>query len=161
MKFGEVLIQIGIISEQQLNIALKQQEYNMSTVGYSEPLGNILLRNGIITLEQQENALVEYFRLLSEDDDEPNYVRETAKVAYRSLQKETGEGSLSEETKMVILQKISDHEDRILQFEKSITTLSKMEQKRVITETIEKEKREIEKLIAKIETLRHDLEIFS
>lgn len=161
MKFGEVLLGMGLINEHQLDLALKEQEYNTKTVGYSEPLGNILLRNGIINEEQHSQGLVQYFKILSENESEPSYVRETAKVAFKAMQKETGEGSISEETKMIILQKINEYEEKIAQFEKSINTLSKMEQKRVIVETIDKEKREIEKLISKITVLRRDLEIFS
>lgn len=161
MRFGEVLLKSGYINDHQLDLALKEQEYNLKTIGYSEPIGSIMLRNGIIDEETHEKALIDYFRILSEDEEEPSYVRETAKIAYRAMQKETGEGQLSEETKMIILQKISEYEEKITQFEKSIATLSKMEQKRVIVDTIAKEKREIEKLINRIEILRKDLEIFT
>lgn len=161
MKFGEVLLKLGIINEHQLDVALKEQEYNTKTVGYSEPIGNILLRNGIISEEQHSDGLIEYFKLLSEDEKEPSYVRETAKVAFKAMQSKGVEGTISEETKMIILQKINEYEEKIAQFEKSIQTLGKMEQKRVIVETIDKEKREIDKLINKITSLRKDLEKFS
>lgn len=160
MRIGEVLLDMGIINSHQLDIALREQEYNLKSVGYSEPLGNILLRNAIITEEQQGKALVQYFKKLSEDSEQPAYVRETAKVAYNAMNQK-GDGALSQETKMIILQKISEYEEKIGQFEKSITTLNKMEEKKVIVETIEKEKREIDKLIKKIETIRQDLEKFS
>jgi rubrerythrin len=160
MKFGEVLLEMGLITPHQLDVALREQEYNLKSVGYSETIGSILLRNGVITEEQHQNALMKYFQFLSEDEEQPSYVRETAKVALRAVSQQ-GENSLSEETKMIIIQKVNEYEEKINQFEKSINTLSKMEQKRVITETIEKEKKEIEKLISKIDILRNDLEKYS
>lgn len=161
MLFGEVLLQLQMINEHQLDVALKEQEYNRKSVGYAEPLGNIMLRNGIITEDEHNEALVHYFKILSENDHEPRYVQETAKIAYNAMLSRKKEGSLSEETKVVILRTISDYEERINQLEKSIVTLGKMEQKKVITETIEKEKKEIEKFIKKIEIIRQDLEQFA
>lgn len=160
MKFGEVLLEMGGISTQQLELALKEQEYNLKTVGYSEPIGNILLRNGLISEAQHEEALVQYFKVLAEAHDQPAYVRETAKIAYQAIEKRT-ENSLSEETKMLILRKMNEYEEKIGQFERSISTLNKMEKKKVIEETIDKEKKEIEKLLRKIEALKTDLEKFS
>ncbi len=161
MLFGEVLLQLQMINEHQLDVALKEQEYNRKSVGYAEPLGNIMLRNGIITEEEHNEGLVHYFKILSENDNEPRYVQETAKIAYNSMLSKKSEGSLSEETKVVILRTISDYEERINQLEKSIQTLGKMEQKKVIIETIEKEKKVIEKFIKKIEIIRKDLEQFA
>ena len=161
MLFGEVLLQLQMINQHQLNVALKEQEYNRKSVGYAEPIGNIMLRNGIITEEEHAEALLHYFKILSETDKEPAYVRETAKVAYEAIRHQKTESTLSEETKMIILRTISEYEERISQLEKSISTLSKMEQKKVIVETVEKEKKEIEKLIKKIEIIKEDLEHFS
>ncbi|OHD56207.1 MAG: hypothetical protein A2Y33_00100 [Spirochaetes bacterium GWF1_51_8] len=161
MRFGEVMLKLGMINDHQLDIALKEQEYNLTSVGYSEPIGNILLRNGIINDDQHATALVEYFKELSHNESEPSYVRETAKVAYNAMASRSRENSISDETKIIILQKISEYEDKIGQFNKSIATLSKMELKKVITETIDKEKKEIDKLIGKIESLRKDLEQFA
>ena len=161
MKFGEVLLQMQLINEHQLDVALKEQDYNVSTVGYSEPLGNILLRNGVISESDHELALIEYFKLLTEDESQPVYVRQTARVAYNSMREKNRENCLAEETKLTMLKKISEYEDKIGQFKKSIATLSKMEQKKVIVETIDKENKEIDKLIAKIEVLRTDLEKFA
>lgn len=161
MLFGEVLLQLQMINQHQLDVALKEQEYNRKSVGYAEPLGNIMLRNGIITEEDHNEGLVHYFKILSENESEPPYVKETAKIAYNAMLNKKQEGTLSEETKVVILRTISDYEERINQLEKSITTLGKMEQKKVIVETIEKEKKEIEKFIKKIEIIRKDLEQFT
>jgi hypothetical protein len=161
MKFGEVLLKLGMINDHQLDIALKEQDYNLKSVGYSEPLGNILLRNAIINDDQHVTGLVEYFKLLSENESEPAYVRETAKVAFNAMANRDRENCISDETKIIILQKINEYEDKIGQFNKSIATLSKMEQKKVIIETIDKEKKEIDKLIGKIDLLRKDLEQFA
>lgn len=161
MRFGEILLDMGFISQEQLEVSLKEQEYSLKTVNYSEPLGNILLRNGIITDDQHEQALLRYFQQLADDNDQPSYVRETAKVAVKAFASKSGGEKLSEESKITLLKKIHEYEEKIVQFEKSITTLSKLEQKRVIVETIEKENREIQSLIRKIEVLKQDIEKFS
>jgi hypothetical protein len=161
MRFGEILLDMGFVSQEQLEVSLKEQEYSLKTVQYSEPLGNILLRNGIITEEQHEKALLRYFQQLANDMEQPAYVRETAKVATHAFESKSGGEKLSEESKITLLKKIHEHEEKIAQFEKSISTLSKLEQKRVIVETIEKENREIQSLIHKIEVLKQDIEKFS
>ena len=161
MKFGEILLELGYVNQQQLDVALKEQEYNLKTVEYSEPLGNILLRNGIINEDQHVQALLNYFKQLADDLEQPSYVRETAKVALKAMETKSGDEKLSVESKITLLKKIHEYEEKIVQFEKSINTLSKLEQKRVIVETIEKENKEIQSLIKKIEILKKDIEKFS
>ena len=161
MLFGEVLLSMGIVSQAQLDLVLKEQEYNLKTVEYSEPIGNILLRNGIITEEQHLHALLRYFKELASDGTEPSYVRETAKVAIKSIETAETENKLSDESKITLLKKIHEYEEKITQFEKSINTLSKLEPKKVILDTIEKEHKEIDNLIKKIEILKTDIEKFS
>ena len=160
MRFGEVLIELGFITQEQLDIALKEQEYNLQTIQYSEPIGNILLRNGVITEKQHDQALLEYFKRLSQDETQPAYVKETAKVACKAMMIKETEGKLSEESKLALLKKIHEYEEKIAQYEKSINTLSKLEPKKVILETIEKENKEIQNLIKKIEIIKKDVEKF-
>ncbi|MCX7882247.1 MAG: hypothetical protein N2314_03370 [Brevinematales bacterium] len=161
MKFGEVLLHLQMISEKQLQMALEEQEYNIQTTNYTEPIGYILLRNGVITPEQHEKALLFYFRQLAEDGNEPPYVRETARVACHALENKNQQNALSEETKLAILKQIKEYEERIAYLEKSLTALNDMEPSPVVQESLERENRELKSLIQKIQHLRRDLEVFS
>lgn len=161
MRFGEILLELGYINQHQLDMALKEQEYNLKTVEYSEPIGNILLRNGIIDEDKHLKSMIEYFKRLSVANEEPSYVRETAKVALKAIESTSSDEKLSEESKITLLKKIHEYEEKIAQFEKSIGTLSKLEPKKVIVETIDKENKEIQNLISRIEILKKDIEKFS
>jgi|GEM_PF-1308260 tetratricopeptide (TPR) repeat protein len=162
MKFGEVLLRLNLITEKQLQMALEEQEYNIQTTNYTEPIGHILLRNGVITSEQHEEALLFYFRQLAEDPSEPAYVRETAKVACKALEKSVSDGkTLSEETKIAILKQIKEYEERIAYLEKSLAALNDMDPSPVVSESLDRENKELKSLIQKIQNLRHDLEVFS
>lgn len=161
MKFGEILLHFKMITEKQLQMALEEQEYNIQTTNYTEPIGYILLRNGIITPEQHEEALLFYFQQLADDPSEPAYVRETARVACRAFENKNKQGTLSEETKMAIFKQIKEYEERIAYLEKSLSALNDMEPSPVVSESLEKENRELKNLIQKIQKLRHDLEVFS
>ncbi|NPV38226.1 MAG: hypothetical protein HPY78_03000 [Brevinematales bacterium] len=161
MKFGEVLLHLKMITEKQLQMALEEQEYNIQTTNYTEPIGYILLRNGVITPEQHEEALLFYFRQLAEDMNEPPYVRETARVACQALENKNRQNTLSEETKLAILKQIKEYEERIAYLEKSLTALNDMDPSPVVQESLERENRELKSLIQKIQNLRHDLEVFS
>ncbi|QJR22022.1 hypothetical protein BREVNS_1272 [Brevinematales bacterium NS] len=161
MKFGEVLLHLKMITEKQLQMALEEQEYNIQTTNYTEPIGYILLRNGVITPEQHEEALLFYFRQLAEDASEPPYVRETARVACQALENKNRQNTLSEETKLAILKQIKEYEERIAYLEKSLTALNDMDPSPVVQESLERENRELKSLIQKIQNLRHDLEVFS
>lgn len=146
MKFGEVLSSLGYINEQQLSIALKEQEYNIQTVAYSEPLGNILLRNGIINEQQHYEALIQYYKQLSNDTSEPAYVKETAKVALQALEKQGNGEKMSEEAKIALLEKIEFYKEKIGQLE----NINKIENEK-----------EIYGLIKKIGAITQDIHKFS
>jgi len=161
MKIGEILVKLGYLTENQLEAIIIEQEEMRKNSQYTEPLGYVLLRKGIITEEQLDNALYEYFKVLSNDPAEPPYVRETAKVAIKALEKKSTEGRLSQETKLTILRRIQDYEERVAYYEKSIKNLKTLEPKKMILDTIEREEKEIKKLLHKIETLKKDLERFS
>ncbi len=161
MKIGEVLIKLGYINKTQLEAIIIEQEEIRKNSQYNEPIGYILIRKGLITEEQLDNALYEYFKFLSMDENEPAYVRETAKVAIKALEKKSSGDRLSQETKLTILRRIQDYEERITFYEKSIKNLKALEPKKIVTETIEKEEKEIKKILKKIETLKEDLEKFS
>ncbi len=120
-----------------------------------------MIRKGIITEEQLDNALCEYFKALANDENEPAYVRETAKIAIKALEKRASEGKLSQETKLTILRRIQDYEEKISFYEKSIKNLQSLEQKKIVKETIDKEEKEIKKMLEKIDSLKEDLEKFS
>ncbi|MGC8764390.1 MAG: hypothetical protein ACP5QT_00675 [Brevinematia bacterium] len=161
MKIGEVLIKLGYINRGQLEAVIIEQEETRKNSQFTEPLGYILIRKGLITEEQLDNALYEYFKYLSTDENEPSYVRETAKVAIKALEKKSSGNRLSQEAKLTILRRIQDYEERITFYEKSIKNLKTLEPKKIVTETIEKEEKEIKKTMKKIETLKEDLEKFS
>ena len=159
MRIGEVMLEMKVINKNQLEIALDEQERNLKESNYSEPLGNLLLRKGIITEHQLNMILINYFECLIQDDTIPKYVRETAKVACDSLKKK--KSKISEEGKMIILKKIQEYEEKIEQYEKSVETLSNLEQNSVIRDTIRKEMDEIDTLLKRVETLKDDLINFS
>jgi len=161
MKFGEVLLHLKMITEKQLQMALDEQEYTIQTTNYTEPIGHILLRNGVITPEQHEQALLFYFQHLADDTTQPAYVRETARIACRALENKTPQNTLSEETKLAILKQIKEYEERIAYLEKSLMALNEMTPSPVVQESLEKENRELKSLMQKIANLRHDLEVFS
>ncbi len=161
MKIGEVVLRLGFINEMQLDTVIKEQEESKKNSVYTETLGNILLRKGFITDEQHDKILIEYYRNLSEDNDLPSYVKETAKVAILAIDKKGSSERLTEESKLTILRQIYELEEKIRQYEKSIQVLMNLEQKKIILETIDKENREIKSIMSKIEILRKDLEKFS
>ena len=138
-----------------------EQEESRKNSQYEEPLGNIMIRKGVISEEQLDKALVEYFKYLAADPQEAAYVRETAKVAMKALDRKSSSDRLSEESKLTMLRRIHEYEEKIAYLEKSIRNLSSMEQKKVIVETIDKENKEIQQLLHRIEILRKDLEKFS
>lgn len=117
MMFGAVMISLGYINEQQLDFALREQEYNLQTVSYSEPIGSILLRNGIINEFQHISALLEYFKALILDENEPAHVKEMAKIAIKALDKSTTEDKMSEESKLILINKIEEYKEKILQID--------------------------------------------
>ncbi|MCX7821700.1 MAG: hypothetical protein N2258_08525 [Brevinematales bacterium] len=161
MKIGEVLVRLGYINKNQLEAIIIEQEEARKNSEYPEPLGSFMIRKGIITEEQLDNALCEYFKSLANDEGEPPYVRETAKIAIKALEKRASEGKLSQETKLTILRRIQDYEEKIAFYEKSIKNLQTLEQKKIVKETIEREEKEIKKMLEKIESLKEDLEKFS
>jgi len=161
MKIGEIMVKMDLISEAQMDNAIKEQETNRKKSNYQEPIGNILLRKGIIKESQLDKALVAYFKYLINDNEQPSYVREIAKVAMRSLERRSKGGKLSEEAKLTILKKIHEHEEKVLYLEKSIKKLSSIEQKKIVTETMDRENKEIKQMMDKIEVLKKDLECFS
>lgn len=161
MKIGEVLLKLGYLTKPQLEAIIIEQEEMRKNSQYPEPIGYILIRKGLITEDQLDNALYEYFKYLANDPNEPAYVRETAKVAIKALEKKSGEDRLSQEAKYTLLRRIQEYEEKINYYEKSIKNLKNLEPKKVVLETIEKEQKEIKKLLEKIETLKKDLENFS
>ncbi|MGA2143057.1 MAG: hypothetical protein ABSG94_11650 [Brevinematales bacterium] len=119
MKFGEVLLTLGFITENKLDIALREQEYTLTSIGFSEPVGLIFLRNGIITEDQHTRAVIEYFKQVITDLEKPDYVRKSAAIAIKALENESGPGKLSHDSKIALLNKIEQTEERIAQLEKS------------------------------------------
>jgi uncharacterized protein (UPF0147 family) len=120
MKFGEVLIKLGFINGQKLDIALQEQEYTLNTVGFSEPLGMIFLRNGIINEDQHSRAVIEYFKQVITDKEKPDYTRKLALIAIKALESESSPGKLTNESKITLLNKIEECEEKILQIENSV-----------------------------------------
>ncbi len=161
MKIGEIMLKMDLITESQMEEAIKEQEENRAKSNYQETIGNILLRKGIIQENQLDKALVAYFKYLINDNEQPSFVREIAKVAMRSLERKSNDSRLSEEAKLTILKKIHEHEEKIAYLEKSIRNLSGLEQKKIVTETMEREDKEIKQMIEKVEILKKDLECFS
>ena len=161
MMIGEIMVKMGFISDDQLQTVIREQKDSRESSEYVETIGNILLRKGVITDEQHNLALVEYFKYLANDESQPAYVKETAKVAMRAIERKSSNEKLSEETKLTVLKKIHEYEEKIAYDEKSINALGKLEPKKVIMDTIEKEKKEIKSLLQKIDVLKKDLERFS
>ncbi len=161
MMIGEIMVKMGLISDDQLKVVVKEQQESRESSEYVETIGNILLRKGVINDEQHNSALVEYFKYLANDDTQPPFVKETAKVAMKAMERKSSAEKLSEESKLTVLKKIHEYEEKIAYDEKSINALSKLEPKKVIIDTIEKEKKEIKTLLSKIDTLKKDLERFS
>jgi hypothetical protein len=161
MKIGEIMIKMGFINQNQLDKVIDEQEKIRKNSEYVETIGNTLLRKGVITDEQHNQALIEYFKYLSQDNEQPLYVRETARVAMSAFEKKANGNRLSEEGKLTILKKIHEYEEKIVYDEKSIGALGNLEPKKVIVDTIDKEKKEIKNLLEKIETLKKDMDILS
>ena len=161
MKIGEIMLKMGLITEEQMEDAIREQESNRAKSMYQEPIGNILLRKGVIQEAGLDKALVGYFKYLINDNEQPSYVREIAKVAMRSLERKSNGTRLSEEAKLTILKKVHEHEEKIAYLERSIRNLGSMEQKKIVTETMERENKEIKQMMDKIEILKRDLECFS
>ncbi len=119
MKFGEVLIKLGFTTEQKLDIALQEQEFTLNSIGFSEPIGLIFLRNGVITEEQHTAAVIEYFKQVITDTEKPEYVRKTATIAIKALENESVPNKLSHESKIALLNKIEECEERVAQLDNS------------------------------------------
>lgn len=56
---GEILINLGVLTEEQLNLALKEQETLASQGKEHKPIGQILLEHGFVT----PNDLVEAIKI--------------------------------------------------------------------------------------------------
>ena len=56
---GEILINLGVLTEEQLNLALKEQEELDSQGRDHKPIGQILLEHGFIT----PNDLIEAIKI--------------------------------------------------------------------------------------------------
>lgn len=151
MKFGEILIEMGYISEEKLETALEEQKSNQDIIGYTETIGNILLRNGMISEEQLNEALIEYFKQqdLSEN------------VLEKDPQKHHSKENLSPDSKMALINRIYDYQEKIQEIEKSIQTLKRFKGKPMILKQIENYQNRIKEHIIKIENIRNDLEKFS
>lgn len=118
MRLGEMMIELGYLNEQKLDIALQEQAYNLKTINFSEPIGMILLRNGVITDEQLENALIAYFRNVETDPTTSDSDRMAAKVSLNSLEK-AGPDGLSRETKLILVEKLEEYQEKIAQIQSS------------------------------------------
>ncbi|MGC8765624.1 MAG: hypothetical protein ACP5QT_07035 [Brevinematia bacterium] len=146
MKFGEVLIKLGYITEEKLRYALEEQEYNLKAVGFSEPIGLILLRNGVITEEQLNETVKKYFEFLSEDFSISESLRNLASIAVRALENKNEETKLSHESKVAIINKILELEEKI-----SV----------IIDSDLENKDRIVANFNSRIEKLKTDLQKFA
>ncbi|MCX7820122.1 MAG: hypothetical protein N2258_00410 [Brevinematales bacterium] len=145
MKFGEILISLGYVTEEKIKYALEEQEYNLKSVGFSEPIGLILLRNGLIDETQLNNAVKKYFEILSEDFSVSESLRNLAYIAVKALENDETT-KLSHESKTTIINKILELEEKI-----SIIQDSSLENKEKI----------ISNFNQRIEKLKADLQKFA
>ncbi len=145
MKFGEVLVNLGYVNEEKIKYALEEQEYNLKSVGFSEPIGLILLRNGIIDEIQLNNAVKKYFEILSEDFSVSESLRTLAYIAVKALQNDETT-KLSHESKTTIINKILELEEKIAIIEDS---------------SLENKDKIISNLSSRIEKLKSDLQKFA
>ncbi|MFO7965034.1 MAG: ATPase, T2SS/T4P/T4SS family [Desulfobacterales bacterium] len=67
LRLGEILLKQGLIDEEKLNAALREQRHS------AEPLGNILLGNTFITVDQLYTALSKQYNLLYKRLDDFSY----------------------------------------------------------------------------------------
>lgn len=145
MRFGEVLIELGFIDKQKLDVALQEQAYTLKTVSFAEPIGLILLRNGVINEKEHYQAVLKYFKYLSKNKSKPAYIRNTAKIALKTLRKDK-KGRMSHVSKISLINKIQENEEKILQLQKS---------------KLPKKNNLIKHLKADIEKIKKDLESFA
>ncbi len=145
MKFGEVLVYLGYVSEEKIKYALEEQEYNLKAVGFSEPIGLILLRNGVIDEIQLNNAVKKYFELLLEDSSGSESMRNLASIAVKAMEIDDST-KLSHESKTTLINKILELEEKI-----SILEDSNLENKEKIILNIR----------SRIEKLKLDLQKFA
>lgn len=145
MKFGEILVSLGYLTEEKIKYALEEQEYNLKSVGFSEPIGLILLRNGLIDETQLNNAVKKYFEMLSEDFNVSESLRNLAYIAVKALENDETT-KLSHEAKITIINKILELEEKISIIEDS---------------TIENKDKIISNLSSRIERLKADLQKFA
>jgi len=145
MRFGEVLIELGFIDKQKLDVALQEQEYTLKTVSFAEPIGLILLRNGVINEKEHYQAVLKYFEYLSKNKSRPAYIRSTAKIALKALRRDT-KGRMSHVSKIALINKIQENEEKILQLQKS---------------RLQKKNNLIKHLKLDIEKIKKDLENFA
>ena len=61
-KFGEILIEKGYVSREQVDAALREQRQIAELKGVDKNLGDILYEKGVIDVEQIEEVLVEQKR---------------------------------------------------------------------------------------------------
>jgi len=145
MRFGEGLIELGFIDKQKLDVALQEQEYTLKTVSFAEPIGLILLRNGVINEKEHYQAVLKYFEYLSKNKSRPAYIRSTAKIALKALRRDT-KGRMSHVSKIALINKIQENEEKILQLQKSM---------------LQKKNNLIKHLKLDIEKIKKDLENFA
>jgi hypothetical protein len=62
-KIGDVLIEMGLISSEDLKCALKEQKIIQSQLGVKRPLGILLFKKGLIKYEDYMRALSKHFVL--------------------------------------------------------------------------------------------------
>lgn len=78
-KLGEYLIEQGLITRKQLDEALEEQRmFWKKFQGVREPMGNILVKNGILTAQVLAMALVmqQQHRMLDDEQPSPHYLGE-------------------------------------------------------------------------------------
>lgn len=145
MKFGEILVNLGYVTEEKIKYALEEQEYNLKSVGFSEPIGLILLRNGLIDESQLNNAVKKYFEILSEDFSVSESLRNLAYIAVKALENDETT-KLSHEAKTTIINKILELEEKIAIIQDS---------------SVENKDKIISNLSSRIEKLKADLQKFA
>ncbi|HOK41236.1 MAG TPA: hypothetical protein PLD27_09400 [bacterium] len=165
---GEILIELGFIEKDDLNDALKEQEY-LKEKNISILIGELLIQRGLITEEQLNAALEIFFSNLVNNPDTEPFLKSTANLALETIKgKNSGiektvkkqKAQLSSEGKYAIVYRINLLNERMQKYYKSIERLKQMKNEKITTMGIKNYEKQINDIKEKIKLLKEDLENF-
>ena len=124
-RLGEILKELGYITDEVLNKALEKQAH-IEKAGNFKLLGEILIEDGAITEDKLNKALLISFEEVFNNPKNDRFIRQAAYLAWKALKQSNGSLSLSKEGRLALITRISTLTGRLDQLKASNERLSKM-----------------------------------